>query len=274
MYFEPVNKEHSIVEVAFSLQLSTELTIDDVEIIKLSHKQWADFLPRMHESELVQFSTDNELSQSQKQMKSSLAPFSFVRYMSNGFPEWELSFVFKEITLKCFLYSQWHIVKENVIDIFNKVGLVLENNKQYINSITLQYTNVFNWRGNINDYDNRKLLNESSLFVPETIINRGPFWHLHQGWFTEVKIPLNGKVLTRIHIDAIHENNMFLARIENLNRFDIDPSLNDLVLDSRSISRNNDFESILESLHSKNKKTLCNILHDDIQRRIDLYGNA
>ncbi len=274
MKFEPVNKEHSIVEVAFSLQLSTEFTIDDVEIIKLCHQNWADFLPRMHESELVQFTTDNELSQSQKQMKSSLAPFSFVRYRSNGFPEWELSFVFKEITLKCFLYSQWQTVKENVIDVFNKVGFALQNNKQCINSITLQYTDVFNWTGNIDDYDNRKLLNESSSFVPETIINRGPFWHLHQGWFTEVSDPINGRVLTRIHIDAIHENNMFLARIENLNRFDIDPSSNNLAFDSNSIIASGVFDTVLESLHCENKKTLGSILHDDIQRRIELYGNA
>ena len=274
MNFEPVNEEHSIVEVAFALQLSTEFTFDDVKTIKSSHHLWTEFLPRMHESEVVQFAPVNELSYSQKQMDTSPAPFSFVRYMLNGFPEWELSFVFKEITLKCFFYSQWSAVKKNIIKVFNDVAYVLQNNEQYINSITLQYTDVFNWTGNIDDYDNRKLLNEDSLFVPNTIIDCGPFWHLHQGWFSEVDDPIIGRVLTRIHIDATNENNMFVARFENLNRFDAYSSSNRLALNPNLVKKGEDVDTILEFLHCENKKTLGSILHKDIQRRIKLYGNA
>ncbi len=269
MTFEPVSENHSIAEVALALQFSTGFNSEDMQDIVESRKEWGSFLPRMLQSEVVK-PTPVNLGANMWQQNEPAPPVSFVRYLTDGRIEWELSILFDTISMRCCFYSRWETVWQTTRENFKKIFSALSNKERSINSAALQYTDIFKWSGNNDDYDVRMLLNEESEFIPPTILKNGPVWHSHQGWFTSVESPVSGRVLTRIHIDALLENIGYIVRFENLERFDLHTGPSGLSLNDIFTHDNNSVDKIFDYLHDTNKSTLSEILHVEIQKRIGL----
>ena len=262
MSFEPINEYHSIAEVVFAIHVSTNFQVEEIHDVKNAHDQWKNFLPRMLESQMIDVT--NSFSDRIE------PPVSFVRFRADGNIEWELLILPNTILMKCSNYLGWEYTWKSVRDVFCKVSKVLREKSRLANSVVLQYTDVFLWKGRHKDYDANKLLNKSSEYIPLTIAKNGPLWHLHQGWFREIKNPIDGKLLMRMHLDSLTEEEKLFVRIENLNRFDFSNQTNITPLNNLFLDEDRIIDKVFSDLHDLNKNSLREVLHPDLQKKIKL----
>ena len=266
MSFEPINGHHSIVEVVFGIHVSTIFRVEEIQEVKNAHDRWKMFLPKILESQLIEVSA----SFSERTRPAVEPPVSFVRYRADGNFEWELLILPNAIIMKCSNYLGWNYIWKSVRDVFREVSEVLTEKSRLVNSVTLQYTDVFLWEGKNKDYDASKLLNLNSEYIPPTIIKNGPLWHLHQGWFRDIENPIDGRLLMRMHLDSLNEKEKLFVRIENLNRFDFSNQTNSITLNNVLLKEDGTIDNIFSDLHNWSKISLSEVLHSDLQQKINL----
>ena len=142
-----------------------------------------------------------------------------------------------------------------------------------IKSVYLQYINVFSWTGTTEDYNSRLLLNEQSSCVPTSVLDRGPYWHLHQGWFSPLTEPPHGRILDRMHIDAIDDQTgRHVVKFETFHRFDFDDERRATRLREAFSTQSTTIDASFERLHDRSKKSLSDYLTADIQGSIKLHA--
>ena len=118
-----------------------------------------------------------------------------------------------------------------------------------------------------------KLFQTEGDFFPRTVVDFGPYWHLHNGYFQKINFsssgPLsNAKTLNRIHIDANTQNDRNLVAINHTLR-------TDSTLPTLEVSESTEtdyLDVVFSKLHSLNKEALAGLLTDEIQARIHLNG--
>ena len=219
MAFAPLGERHAIAEVVFAIQVSPAIDHADRANLKSGHAKWQAHLPALLDSPTVAFHVSSPGAQPPP---PPLAPLDFVRYKSDGKIDWRLHIEDQSIAVNCLAYTRWQHVWTHARALFARVSEVLPETT-LIASVSLQYINLFSWTGPTEDYDSRALLDESSSSVPESVLDRGPLWHLHQGWFRPHPDPPGGRILDRMHIDAIAgQDGKHLVKFENLLRFDFD----------------------------------------------------
>ena len=270
MAFAPIGERHAIAEVVFALQISPAVTHDDRNNLKEAHERWKSFLPRMVERTMlaVAMSTPEE-----QPPPPPVAPLEFVRHESDGNLGWRLHIDDRNITVNCLTYTRWPHIWKQARALFAAVSEVLPETT-LIESVYLQYVNVFTWDGTTEGYDSRALLDEQSACVPASVLDRGPHWHLHQGWFSPLPEPPGGRVLDRVHIDAIDDPaGRHVVKFENLHRFDFErndgfPGLREALSPATTA-----IDPSFERLHDRAKRSLGDYLNGDIQRSINLHAS-
>ena len=265
MSFEPINENHSILEVTLAVQVMPEFTAEEIQVIESAHDQWKDHLPEVSNWQIfsVQISSD-ETSRNEPPL-----PVSFIRNSSDGYLEWELSIQFDMIVIRCLSYTRWNEIWGKTRKLFGKVCDSLNGKPHNINSISLQYTDLFTWTGSNDEYKISDVLDKNSVNIPSGIFNHGPRWHLHQGWITEQETPISGEILRRMHISGFQKNAKCLVKFESLEKFMIANS--DSLNIKHAFSENsNEVDQIFEELHELNKSSLRDYLHSELQHKIKL----
>ena len=267
MTFAPIGERHAIAEVVFALQVSPAVTLEDRENLKNAHKMWEAFLPKLVESTVLAVSMSKSLAQPPQQ---PVPPLDFVRYKSDGNVEWRLHILEDNIVVNCLTYTRWPHIWTQTKALFASVSQVLPNTT-LIQSVYLQYINIFSWNGTTENYDSRALLDETSSCVPASILDRGPHWHLHQGWFSQLTESPGRRILARMHIDAIDDPaGRHIVKFENLHRFDFDAKTDTLRL--QDALSGHALDTSFHTLHDQAKNTLGEYLTADVQRSINLHA--
>ena len=133
----------------------------------------------------------------------------------------------------------------------------------------LQYVNIFFWNGTTENYNSRALLDATSSCVPASILDHGPNWHLHQGWFSQPTESPGRRILDRMHIDAIDDTaGRHIVKFENLHRFDFEPH----ALRLQDALSEHALDTSFDILHARAKKTVGEYLTADVQRSINLHA--
>ena len=268
MAFAPIGERHAIAEVVFALQISPVITRDDRTNLKKAHQQWKQFLPRIVEPPMLAVGMSNP---GEQMPPPPVPPLDFVRHKSDGNIDWRLRFVGGNVTVNCLTYTRWPHIWKQARALFAAVSEILPKTT-LIESVYLEYINVFCWDETTESYDSRTLLDEHSSCVPASILDRGPHWHLHQGWFSPLTEPLGGRVLDRMHIDAIDDQaRRHVVKFESLHRFDF---TQEGVLDLKgafSMARTA-IDASFERLHDRAKRSLGNYLTADVQASINLHA--
>jgi len=134
----------------------------------------------------------------------------------------------------------------------------------------LQYDNAFRYTGRKEEYDSSGLLDETGHYVPQSILDRGASWHLHQGWFRMGNEVLRGRILERMHRNALEENGCSMVKFTSLLRYDC-PG-NGLPAAGAFGESDSRLPELFKRLHQLSKEGIGNYLTNEMSERIQLYG--
>lgn len=272
MAFIPFSKRHAIAEVVFALHITPKITHHDRAALRTGHPKWRAFLPKALDYQAVEFSfgTSPEGRPPQPPLPP---PLQFVRHKPDGGVDWRLHVSEGDVVVNCLAYTRWHDVWNQARTLFTEVSKILPNGTTVL-SVSLQYTNVFSWDKAVKDYDVRRLLNVESERIPAAILSHGPYWHLHQGWFSEVdELPKVRRVLDRMHIDAVDDQaGRHVVKLENLHRLDF---IGDALPRLRKAfgAEPASADSYFEYLHERTKESLSDYLAADLQGTLRLHAS-
>lgn len=260
MAFEPASGDHAIIEVVFGIALSRPFSPNEIDRVAKSHGRWKAELPRLSRMGSVPFFVGEMPAHSGIQIPAS-SGISFERIKPDGTLDWRILVENSNVFVNCLSYTRWSEIwpraRDYLIDVIN----IAEASDCLIAGNTLQYIDLFRWQGNVNDYRADAIIKLGD-HVPRSIIDKGPFWHLHQGWFEPAD---NGRILERAQIDAFSEDGMPVVKIDAY----MQHQLASFYTLSEAVD-NGWFVTTFEEMHEKNKKLLRSFLNDDIAGRIKL----
>ena len=268
MPFEPYHERHAIAEVTFALTSDTALTHEERRKVKAAHGKWREVLPQVTEDTVLTVAMGLEGTPPPPQ---PVAPLSFERYRPDGGLGWRLRFDGPATVINCGTYTRWVQIWEEARRLFEEALGVLDGSGRSVTSLTLQYTDVFFWRGELERYDARLLLSEQSKHVPIGIFDHGPIWHLHQGWFHQATGPVRGRLLERMHIDALAHAGEHLVKFDGLAVLNLASAAG---IDSIFEKPASLIDRIFLYLHDLTKASLGHYLTSDMATRINLHAST
>ncbi len=263
MAFDPVSGGHAIAEVVFGLSFSRPFAPPEIERVAKSHSVWQRDLPRLSRTAGFPFMIGNNPQFAEGiQFGGIPGGVSFERIKPDGTLDWRILVDQNNIFVNCLSYTRWADVwpraSKYIVDVIGVAGA----GDALVSSATLQYIDIFKWNSDIADYNAREVMRPGEN-VPPILFDKGHLWHLHQGWFEPAE---NGRVLSRVHIDAVEDD----ERIPIV-KFDtyMQHQLATFYTPSEAIS-GGWFESTFASMHDKNKNLLASFITDEMANRIDL----
>ena len=165
-------------------------------------------------------------------------------------------------------YTRWLKVWPEAREMF---GMILPTIIQYqkVAAIGLQYSDIFTWRGNNEEFDLSILFNQDSELLPSHIFKLKSLWHLHQGYFDEPEIQINlkHKTLNNININLVDMDGSLTIHIVTAQRvifIDKETNYEDWT------SKEGVLDIIMSKLHDVNKEILSKLLTTEIQNKIKL----
>ncbi|MFN3547181.1 MAG: TIGR04255 family protein [Mesorhizobium sp.] len=265
MGFEPKSKTHAIVEVVFGLRFAKPFEAQLLEKVVASHDEWRDQFPRVTRGVGFQFHLGQEPVLGLPLPPASVA---FERLRPDGTADWKLRLEGDRVLLNCLDYSRWSEIWPAASRYLFKVAWLATNGDNPVVAALLQYVDVFEWTGDRNSYDAAELLKKGAA-IPATILNKGPFWHLHQGWFrSEPRLPAS-RLLERVHLDAV-EDDRTKRPIVRLDTY-LDVTLDaPMVLVGMGQTENAALASLFSVLHDLDKELMLSVLSTKAAKRIKL----
>ena len=263
MSFEPCNENHAITEVVFAVVGLSGFTYDDRSRVKAAHPEWKALLPGQEEPVF-----NIAVAAPGADQPPPMPPLAFTRFRADGGVDWRLLLDTNALVVNCGSYTRWEEVWTIVRGLFADVAGVLHSQEEKIKSVVLEYLDVFRWIGD-DRYDVRSLLQEGGS-VPPHIFERGPSWHLHQGWFVDAKEPVPGRILQRMHIDSAADAGHGQVRFNTHHRFDLQdtPDLQGTFAEPDSL-----VDGLFSRLHGISKTLLADFLTPEMAQRINLNAD-
>lgn len=270
MPFQPKSNKHAIVEVVFGLVFTRPFHPKEIKALVESHGRWKELLPRRGRTSPfpVPFMQGDELPPN---FPIPLPPsgVTFDRVKPDGSLDWRLRADDAGITVNCLSYTTWPEIYGRARELLSQACEVAVRSDNSIRETFLQYIDVFEWEGEKQAYDLAELLRADSPYVPPSIRQRGPLWHLHQGFFRTEGLPSPGRLLERNHADGYQDQSgAALVKIdEYLSLHHLAPLAPSVLFGPRGSA-----DTLFGYLHDLNKDILRHYLTDKMQARIGLNG--
>ncbi|WP_160320415.1 TIGR04255 family protein [Rhizobium ecuadorense] len=263
MAFDPVSGDHAIAEVVFGLSFSRPFAAPEIERVARSHSKWKADLPRLNRTPGFPFMIGNNLQFADGIQFGGIAGgVSFERIKTDGSLDWRVLVDQNNIFVNCLSYTRWAEIWPRAAKYMQDVIGVAGAADALVSSATLQYVDIFKWTSDVSEYNARQVMKPGQN-VPPVLFDKGPFWHLHQGWFEPAD---NGRVLSRVHIDAVQDDEGI-----PIVKFDtyMQHQLATFYTPTEAIS-GGWIESTFASMHDKNKILLASFITDEMATRINL----
>ena len=132
--------------------------------------------------------------------------FTFDRFKADGSLEWRLRVGGNNIFVNCLAYESWTKVWEKARNFIERVAGYL-GDETAVAGMLLQYIDVFTWKAKNGKYDLSELFDKESALIPANLWAHGELWHLHQGWYKDADLATAKRMLERIHVDGLQEEN-------------------------------------------------------------------
>lgn len=265
MAFEPKSGGHAIVEAVFGLRFSQPFSPDLLEKVVSSHDEWRERFPRISRGVGFQFQVGQDAGFAPIPLAQGSVAFD--RLKPDGGFEWRLRFEGDRLFVNCLAYSRWNEVWGIVSQHLFRAGWLATEGGNPVAGVLLQYIDIFEWNGPLEEYDVAQLLKKGTA-VPETILNKGPFWHLHQGWFRrEPRVP-RAQLLERLHLDAVEdERRKPFVRMDSY----LEAQLQEpIALVNGNDEKNPQLTHLFDVLHDLDKELLDSVLNKKAAKRIKL----
>jgi len=249
---------HAIAEASLGLILSEPLRRNRVDALDAAHEnKFSAQFPKINKPQFIAINVGPNSVQGEPP-----AATSFEVYQSNGQLARKLTAEESVVSVTEYAYERWDDFKGIAFYQLQQMMEVMQVPLSGVAALTLQYVDIFTNKCNREEYKIHELVPEGCPYIPADFAARGPFWHLHQGWF---EILDNDRLLNRIHIDAA-ENPVpgYFVKYDHILKLDVIPPNG-----STKVSWDQIYDAY-EKLHIKNKEVLKKFLVDDMQERIRL----
>ncbi|WP_162914456.1 TIGR04255 family protein [Taklimakanibacter lacteus] len=268
MTFKPATEKHAIIEAVFGLLYARQFTAKEIEAAVAVHQQQWPELPRLNRTQVLQVQMGEGPLPDQASMPPLVAGVSFDRVKPDGKLGWRLRLDEAKIIVNCLDYVSWSEVWPKAWDYFERASEALQSRNNPIKGAFLQYVDVFEWLGNQKDYSVDKLLRRGSPYVPASVFQSGTAWHLHQGRYIEDGLPVKGRLLQRIHLDAgtSRQPSTFVKIDSYLNLDFADP----MIVRGSLKEKKDRLGPIFEFLHDMDKRILRDYLTPELAKDIGL----
>jgi uncharacterized protein (TIGR04255 family) len=264
--FNPINERHAIAEVVFQLVLDQNFSPKGIQSLIDTHAKWKDDLPRLNVHTPIEIPLlGSEGSGVVSLSGGSPGGVSFEAMKRDGSLEWRLQALGNSLTVNCLDYSRWPEVWARAKSYLQAVSQMICESGVAFRQCLLQYVDIFEWRGPVENYHATSLLKADSRYLPESIWAYGPLWHLHQGWFS---LLADGRVLNRINLDGVQVNDdRYQVRIDSYLSIEFRSPIK---IADRLAEDWPQVDEIFTKLHGLNKELLSNLIVDEVQQRIGL----
>lgn len=260
--FAPINDDHAIERVVFTLELDRPLTSAAAHSLATHHSVWRNELPAMKRPDGLSVDLGPQGIRTDK-----MPGVEFAFLQPDGSPTWALKAQANEIIIECRRYSRWKKVWGKALSLFLDVAPFVDDGGTpfRVTKASLVVQDVFLNKNAY--YDLRELFSKNSI-VPTRIYEAGADWHVHMGWFDKVSA---GRVLHNINLDGVSAQQSNSA--DGVNRVSILHFQQWLPDDVRPIGELNpdDLGKVMESLHQNNKAHIGEILVQEMSENVSLW---
>lgn len=252
--FSPVNEDHAIESVKFSLKAKSALprrAFFDVDPLRAA---FSDALPAFSEGVAA-------VDVGGRQLEVPTIEFSFLQ--PNGSPTWSLNVGGNQIDVLCNIYTRWDKVWSRADKyLYQCLDHFAAHSKEGVELVEIEMTVLDRFLSPARSSVFDLISGHGSL--PERLAARDYPWHSHTGWFEDAEN--EARILQNLNIDAIDNPTMGVSvSITHFQKF-----VNISKLNARFEGNRQFIQSCMNEMHERNKKMLVDLLHDSVLRSIGL----
>lgn len=260
MGFVPQSGKHSLIEAVFGLLLERPWAPNEIAQIKAHDAKLKEFLPRVNDTNSHEFVIGPNGVPTSNVIQASGVVYE--RIKPDGNIAWRLGVDQNGLYVNCLEYTRWAEVWPKVVNLMQLVSQAIPDTDMRIAGAAYQTIDSFYWDSPREDYRASLLLNVTGENVPSSIDGRGTSWHLHQGWFELPNGEPSGRILKRVHFDAIEHNIPMVKMDTNIQQgFDTPVQFGEIELA---------LTPVFERLHDQNKDVLLEFLAPEILTQIEV----
>ena len=158
-------------------------------------------------------------------------------------------------------YKKWDTLIREVQEVFQKILSVPDI---FVKSVGLQYSDRFIWQDDLDSFNATQVFNKNSKYIAKHLFDCDNLWHSHHGYFESIDTPVSAKQLDNINVALLEApNNTTSIEILTSHKCDLDQIMQgNSVLDICI--------ELLNSMHTKNKKILRELLTKELQLKIGI----
>lgn len=266
----PTEQDHSLDEVVFALQFAQELSEDQLQTLLAGGVEG---LPHKETRKSYAFEMRDEEIQTSKAVPE-VTEVRLSHQLDDGAADWRLRVTRSFASLSCFCYTRWSAVWPRAREILQSVAEILVTPETPLQVVGLQYVDQFIREMGAEDYRSADLFQENSPFLSQQVIQAGPLWHLHQGWFQDPSVssprePANhSRILHRLNINASQLESYHHTSISHQMASEFEagvPTTNALFEGNPAL-----LDRVADELRAENTAVLERLLNVSIQAQIAL----
>lgn len=269
MSFRPINDDHAVQSVAFSLHFDRAIEQSVIQNINDNSGRWQPDLPAVHMPTIFGFEFGPAI-QTPQQSASRGVELSYLR--PDGTPAWQLRVSGPGIVVECTRYTRWdHVWPSAKRYLSTAIDVIDESALQpglQVAAVSLQYLDRFQGGPSGNDFYS---VFQHNKYLADAIFTCGDFWHSHLGWF-DPSFPA-GRTLNNLNIDAKNDLSVHQAPII-LDIFHLQQlRYDDKLPISEFRAAFDDIDVIMDKLHLQNKELVNSLLNPQMTQLIGIAAD-
>nr|NWG26606.1 TIGR04255 family protein [Pseudorhodoplanes sp.] len=264
MPFQPLNSEHAIQAVTFTVALDGPVHTSAINLLR----NRADLI-----SELPAVQTPDvfELSPGAIPVPRRIGGVQFSHLRPDGSPAWALRLFGAELVVECTRYTRWDRVWETA-ERYLQAGLqdvanASSKSKRNVAVIALNYVDAFT--ADNQEYRLDDLIKPSALIAGKAF-EAGAVWHSHIGWFEKRESGASAAWLNQLNLDARRSDPnppgtspKLRIEITHNQEYRFNPAISINEAEAK-------LSSCMKEMHAQNKLILSMMLVDEMAKRIGL----
>jgi uncharacterized protein (TIGR04255 family) len=196
----PYATDHAIQNVAFVLAWQGDLSDQTLLAIHALSNKLKDSFPVVEIQKLVMFNIAGPQA-GQVPNTEGVGGVSFTRNTSFGTVAKQLVVSRQSCVFIINDYIRWANALSDVMNAFSILApLILAN--RAINTINLQYTDVFTWKDDPDLLKISEVFNVQSGLLPVNVFEQKGFWHSHHGYMSDAVEPVKHTSLNNVNVNV------------------------------------------------------------------------
>jgi hypothetical protein len=262
----PIHKAHSVACLNYIIQLSRPIAPAELEALQPAFDSLSDELPLHLQLTSARVDLHNGVGQAQTEKAGE----SCQRLAPDGQPQWALNTAESRIAAQCTDFQQWQSDWQRAKRLLDVICTPLSIIAPGIGVVALIHSilHQFVSTEDVKAYDCRSLFKEGCRFLTRQVEDSGPIWHVHQGWFEPLEVPIRGRLLHIVNIGTTIMDRKVVTSIDQGTHYQF-PKPEPLGSFFGPISRQAP-DTYFEDAHRRNQDLLISSLKPDVLRRIGL----